>query len=66
MKQLVRAYQNVLYAEDKINQKIEEGWKVKSITMSHGHYHNGCSRDAHYITEKVIVLFEREEPSSGK
>lgn len=66
MEQLVRTYQDIYYAEDKINKLIKDGWKVKSINMSHGNYHNGCIRETHIISEKIIVLFDREITTDKK
>ena len=61
MKQCVKAYSNIYYAQEEINKMIEKGWKIKDIAMTNGHEYNGVSRNPSIITEKVLVLFEKND-----
>ena len=61
MKQCVKAYANIFNAKNEINKMIENGWCVKNIVMTNGNYDDGVKRNPNIVTEKILVLFEKEE-----
>lgn len=61
MKQCVKAYTNIFNAKNEINKMIENGWYVKNIVMTNGNYDDGVKRNPNIITEKVLVLFEKND-----
>ena len=66
MKQCVKAYSNIYYAQSEMNKMIEKGWIVKNMVMTNGNYDDGVNRNPNIITEKILVLFEKEEVPSIK
>ena len=61
MKQYVKAYSDIYYAQNEMNKMIEKGWSVKNIVMTNGNYDDGVKRNPNIVTEKILVLFEKEE-----